>query len=142
MGNGQPGSVDYAAGDATEAYKGRLDKFIRHVYYERPRKFLIIDELETPDAVRYDWLLHSLEKMQIDRKKNTVIIRKGKARLTVEFLSPEELVFLQTNEFSPPPPTKSFEGYAYPKQWHLTVSTKQKARAATFIVMMKVSTVE
>lgn len=141
-GNGEPGSVDYAAGDATEAYKGRLDKFIRNVYYERPRDFLIIDELEAPVPVQYDWLLHSLEKMEIDRNKNRVIITKGKARLIVEFLSPQELEFSQTNEFSPPPPALSFEGTAYPNQWHLTVSTKQKSRANTFIVKMKVMEVD
>ncbi len=138
MGNGEPGSVDYAAADATEAYRGRLDKFIRHVYYQRPRDFLLIDELEAPVPARYDWLLHSQEKMEIDRNKNRVIITKEKAKLIVEFLSPQELEFSQTNEFSPPPPARSFEGYAYPDQWHLTVSTKQKSRAATFIVHMKV----
>ncbi len=79
MGSGLPGSVDYAAGDATEAYHGLLDKFVRHVNYQRPKDFLLIDELEAPEAVRYDWLLHSLEKMQIDRKDNTVTISKGKA---------------------------------------------------------------
>ncbi len=142
MGSGQPGSVDYAAGDATEAYKGRLDKFVRHVYYQRPRDFLLIDELEAPKDVRYDWLLHSLEKMQIDRKNNTVTISKGKARLIVEFLSPEELVFSQTNKFTPPPPNRSYEGYSYPDQWHLTVSTIKKSKATTFIVRMKVESVE
>jgi hypothetical protein len=138
MGGGLPGSVDYAAGDATEAYHGRLNKFIRHVYYKRPKDFLLIDELEAPKAVRYDWLLHSLEKMQIDRKNNTVTISKGKAMLIVEFLSPEDLLFSQTNKFTPPPPDKSYEGNPYPDQWHLTVSTKMKSKATTFIVKMKV----
>ncbi len=138
MGSGQPGSVDYASGDASEAYKGRLNKFIRHVYYQRPKDFLIVDELEAPKEVSYDWLLHSLEKMHIDTKNNIVTISKGKARLIVEFLSPEELVFLQTNKFTFPPPDQSYEGYAYPDQWHLTVSTKKKSKAATFMVKMKV----
>ena len=142
MGNGQPGSVDYAVADASEAYKGRLDKFIRNVYYERPRNFLIVDELEAPSPVSYDWLLHSLDKMEIDRKNNTVTITKGKAKLIVEFLSPQDLEFSQTNKFAPPPPARSFEGYAYPNQWHLTVSTKQKSKAVTFIVQMKVSEIE
>ena len=142
MGSGQTGSMDYAAADATESYHGRLDKFIRHVYYQRPRDFLLIDELEAPKAVRYDWLLHSLEEMQIDRKNNTVTVSKGKARLIVEFMSPEELVFSQTNKFEPPPPDRSFEGFSYPDQWHLTVSTKQKSKAVVFIVKMKVEAAE
>jgi hypothetical protein len=142
MGNGLPGSVDYAAGDATEAYSGRLDKFIRHVYYRRPKDFLLIDELEAPQLSRFDWLLHSLKKMKVDSVNNIVTIRNGKAQLTVEFLSPEGLTFSQTDKFTVPPGRSYPEGYAYPAQWHLTVSTKHKAKAATFIVNMKVSQVE
>ena len=137
-GSGLPGSLDYAAGDATEAYEGRLKKFIRHVYYQRPRDFLIIDELEAPKPVRFDWLLHALEKMEIDRRNNTVTIRKGKARLVVEFISPEELTFSQTNKFTASPGRAYPEGYAYPDQWHLTVSTREKSEAVSFVVKMKV----
>ena len=141
-GNGEPGSVDYAAGDATAAYSGRLDKFIRHVYYTRPRDFLIIDELEAPEPVRYDWLLHSLEKMEIDQKNRELTIRKGEAMLVVQFISPENLKFSQTNKFSVEPGLSYPEGFAYPDQWHLTVSTTKKTEAATFIVKMKVRSTE
>jgi hypothetical protein len=137
-GSGLPGSVDYAAGDATEAYEGRLKKFIRHVYYQRPRDFLIVDELEAPKQVRFDWLLHALEKMEIDKRHNTVTIHRGKARLVVEFLSPEELTFSQTNRFTASPGRAYPEGYAYPDQWHLTVSTRKKSEAVSFVVKMKV----
>jgi hypothetical protein len=141
-GSGLPGSVDYAAGDATEAYEGRLKKFIRHVYYQRPRDFLIIDELEAPKPVRFDWMLHALEKMEIDRRSNAVTIRRGKARLVVEFISPEELTFSQTNKFTASPGRAYPEGYAYPDQWHLTVSTREKSEAVSFVVKMKVRKVD
>ncbi len=141
-GDGSPGSVDYAAGDATEAYEGRLTRFIRNVYYERPRRFLLIDELEAPKPVRFDWLLHALNKMQIDAANNRLVIRKGRARLVVKFLSPAKLIFSQTNKFTVPPgPLPNPETF-YPNQWHLTVSTVDKATAATFIVEMKVERVE
>lgn len=142
MGSGDPGSVDYAAGDATEAYMGRLNKFIRHVYYERPRDFLLIDELEAPKPVQFNWLLHSLKKMQIDAANKRVVIHKGKARLIVDFISPDDLVFSQTNKFIVEPGPFPEEGTVYPDQWHLTVSTKHKATAATFIVRMKVRAAE
>jgi len=138
-GSGLPGTLDYAAGDATGAYEGRLKKFVRHVYYQRPHDFLLIDELEAPKPVRYDWLLHALEKMQIDEAERTVTISKGEARLTVEFLSPELLTFSQTGKFNQDP-GEIYEspGEFYPDQWHLTVSTAEKAQAAVFIVKMKV----
>ena len=141
-GNGTPGSVDYAAGDATETYEGRLTKFIRHVYYERPRDFLLIDELEAPKPVQFNWLLHSLNKMQIDASKKRVIINKGKARLTLQFISPEELVFSQTDKFNVAPGPLPTKESVYPNQWHLTVSTKNKTKAATFIVKMKITSVK
>lgn len=142
MENGSPGSVDYAAGDATVAYEGRLTRFIRNVYYERPRTFLLIDELEAPKPVRFDWLLHALNKMQIDAANKRVIIRKGKARLVVKFLSPAKLVFSQTDKFTVPPGPFPTKETVYPNQWHLTVSTADKATAATFIVEMKVTSVK
>ncbi|OGG05365.1 MAG: hypothetical protein A3F83_12205 [Candidatus Glassbacteria bacterium RIFCSPLOWO2_12_FULL_58_11] len=138
LGSGEPGSLDYAAGDASEAYHGKLTKFIRHVYYERPRDFLLIDELEAPQPVRYDWLLHALEKMEIDEINNTVTVRRGKARLTVKFLEPAELSFSQTGKFDVSPGTAYPEGFVYPEQWHLTVSTKNRNKAAAFVVRMKV----
>lgn len=140
-GNGEPGSIDYAVGDATAAYPGRLDKFIRHVYYQRPRDFLLVDELEATEAVRFDWLLHSLEKMEIDQEKREVVIRKGEAMLVVQFISPEKLEFSQTNKFLIEPGLSYPEGYAYPDQWHLTVSTKNRSMATTFIVKMKVRSI-
>ncbi|HUU26905.1 MAG TPA: DUF4962 domain-containing protein [archaeon] len=143
VGSGLPGSMDYAAGDATEAYEGRLERFVRRVFYQRPHDFLIVDELEAPKPVTYDWLLHALEQMDIDQAAKTVTIRKGKARLTVEFLSPDELVFSQNNKFTDPPgEIYGQPGNFYPDQWHLTVSTAKKAKAAVFMVKMKVWQVE
>ena len=135
-GSGLPGSLDYAAGDATEAYQGRLKKFVRHIYYDRPHDFLIIDELEAPEPVRFDWLLHALEKMEIDDETRTVTIKRGKARLTVQFLCPESLSFSQNDKFSVDP------GPGYPDQWHLSVSTTEKSEAEVFMVRMKVSRIE
>jgi len=132
FGSGEDGSLDYAAGDATEAYAGRLDRFVRRVFYRRPDEFLILDDLQAPKEVRFDWLLHSLEKMEIDPKARVVTVKKGRARMTVEFLEPANLTFSQDNKFTDSP------GEGYPDQWHLTVSTAGKSRAAAFVVRMKV----
>jgi hypothetical protein len=130
-GNGEPGSLDYAAGDATAAYGGTLDKFVRHVYYQRPHDFMIVDELEAPKPVRFDWLLHSYEKMDIDRHARTVTIKRNKARLSVEFISPKDITFSQTDLFTVP------AEFGLPNQWHLTVSTGENSRSALFVVKMK-----
>ncbi|HUU26493.1 MAG TPA: DUF4962 domain-containing protein [archaeon] len=131
-GNGEPGSLDYAAGDATEAYEGRLNKFVRHVYYQRPHHFLIVDELEAPKPARFDWLLHSYNKMEIDQQARTVTIVQNKARLSVEFVSPTDITLSQTGRFTVP------AEFGLPDQWHLTVSTNEALHSAIIIVKMKV----
>jgi len=139
FGDGSPGSLDYAAGDATEAYPGVLDRFVRRVYYQRPHDFLIVDDIRALAPSRFDWLLHSLEKMEIDEKSRTVTIKRGKARLAATFLSPAGLVFSQNNKFTDDP-GESYDqpGYFYPDQWHLTVSTTEKSKSAVFAVKMRV----
>lgn len=138
-GTGEPGSVAHAAGDATEAYHGLLSKFVRHVYHKQPHEFLVVDELAAPEPVRFDWLLHTAEKMEINEEARTVLIRRGDARLLAEFVSPEKLTFSQTDQFSDDP------GHLwerpemdYPDQWHLTVSNAEKLKEVRFEVKMKV----
>ncbi|MGM0494731.1 MAG: DUF4962 domain-containing protein, partial [Armatimonadota bacterium] len=71
----------YTAGDATQAYKGKLSKFVRHVLYVRPDTFVVIDELEAEEASTWTWAAHSLEEMQIDEQARTVTIEQGEAAL-------------------------------------------------------------
>ena len=132
FGSGTPGALDYVAGDATEAYPGRLERFVRRIFHQSPGEFLLVDDLQSRTPVRFDWLLHALEKMEIDENKRVVTVKKGRARLSVEFLEPRNLTFSQHNRFTDDP------GPEYPEQWHLTVSTVEKAEAAVFQVKMRV----
>jgi len=92
--------------------------------------FVIVDELEAPEPVTFEWWLHALEEMQIDRQKREVLIRRGDARLRATFVVPEELEFVETDKFDPPPENGA------KNQWHLTGSTANKCRSATFIVVL------
>ncbi len=122
---------DYALGDATAAYSGRLTKALRHVLHVRPGLFVIVDELEAHKPVTFEWWLHALEEMKVDEAGREVLIRRGDARLLVNFLQPQELVFTQTDQFTPPPEDKR------PNQWHLTASTKAKVASATFFTVLR-----
>ena len=42
---------------------------------------MIVDEVRALEPSRFDWLLHALEKMEIDEKNRTVTINRGRARL-------------------------------------------------------------
>ena len=131
-------AYDYALADATPAYGGRLTKFYRHVIHVRPDAtarnqvgtFVIIDELEAPEPVTFEWWLHALEEMQIDRQKREVLIRRGDARLLASFILPDALEFTQIDKFAPPPENGA------ENQWHLTASTATKSRSAVFMVVL------
>ncbi len=135
----EPGAVAHATGNATEAYHGLLTRFVRHVYHKKPHEFAVVDELAAPEPARFDWLLHAAEKMEIDEKARTVLIRRGDARLLAEFISPENLTFSQTDQFSDDPGNLwERPEVAYPDQWHLTVSNLEKKKEVRFEVKMKV----
>jgi len=121
---------DYALGDATPAYSGRLTSFHRHVVHVRPGTFVLLDELAAPKPVTFEWWLHALEEMAIDGKKREVLISRGGARLRAAFVVPEALAFTQTDKFDPPPENDR------PNQWHLTASTRAKTQSATFMVVL------
>lgn len=122
---------DYALGDATAAYGGRLKRFLRHVIHVRPGTFVLVDELESPEPVTFEWWLHALEEMKIDSASQQVLIQRASARLLASFVEPEGLSFRQTDQFDPPPENDA------PNQWHLTASTSQKCASTVFLVVLQ-----
>jgi len=124
-------AYDYALGDATPAYSGRLKRFLRHVIHVRPGTFIIIDEVEAPKPVALEWWLHALEEMKIDKKKREVLVRRGGARLLATFIEPRGLNFTQTDRFDPPPEDRK------PNQWHLTATLKSRSTGAIFLTVLR-----
>lgn len=127
----------YALGDAAEAYGGRLTKFNRHSLFLRPTTpgdepvIILFDDVSSPQPATYDWLLHSLEQMQINESEGTVNIKRAAARLKVQFLTPQNLKFSQDDKFTAPP-----EGENMPNQWHLTAQTSAPASNARFVTVL------
>ncbi|NQT51616.1 heparinase II/III family protein, partial [bacterium] len=128
---------DYALADATRAYRGALTQCLRHVLHVRPGTFVIVDELEAPKPVTFEWWLHALDKMAVEASKRQVVIQRGKARLAVDFIEPAKLAFSQTDQFQPPPEQAYKRTRPYPNQWHLTCSTASKSRTAVFFTVLR-----
>jgi hypothetical protein len=65
---GRVGACDYAIGDAANAYPlaARLKHFIRHVYALAPDHWLIVDELEAEQPVRFTLLFHGDRSFQAE----------------------------------------------------------------------------
>lgn len=128
----------YALGDATPAYGGRLKRFYRHALFLRPVApedepvVVLYDDLESAGNSAYQWLLHSLEQMQVDEAGQAATIQRNAARLRVQFLAPQGLKLSQSDQFTVPP-----EAPNMPNQWHLTADTVQPRPACRFITVLQ-----
>jgi len=128
----------YVAGDATPAYAGKLNKWIRRILFLRPGLFLLLDEIEAPAPSRYQWMLHAFEKMDIDRTK--VTSRRKAAALDVILACPQGLNLTQTDQFDTP------YNYGIPKayhrekanHWHVMAETRESSRKTRIAAVMSV----
>lgn len=78
---------DAVVGDASRAYGDRLARFCRYVAFLKPDMFLVLDDLQAPEPVAFDWLAHSYGDIGI--QGSDVRIRKPKAGLLIRSLLPE-----------------------------------------------------
>ena len=118
----------YACGDATEAYGGRLSKFLRHIALVRPGLVCIVDELEAPKPSAFQWLLHAFEPFELDEDGQIVISKRNGARMTVRLFVPGGFDFSQTDRFDTPfnegiPPQYHRD---LPNHYHFTASTRRR----------------
>lgn len=126
---------DYVEGEAAPAYKGRLERFRRHVVHVRPGYFVVYDELRAPEPAKFQWLLHAYKKIQVDEASRRLRIENAPAAMTVQLLLPQKAEFTQTDKYEPEPEpiAKQWEN-----TWHLTASTTEAARDAKFLAVLLV----
>ena len=91
------------------------------------------DYLNTEGPGTFDYLLHTLEKMQLDQENQHLLIKSGDVGLDVYFLTPEKLEFRQSDKF-PIAPEERYEGA--PEQWHFTAQTVDETDEMRFLVLM------
>jgi hypothetical protein len=94
---------------------------------------VVHDYITAEEPTTFQFLLHSLERMDYDSKQGTVFVENGQARCIVKIISTEPLEFSQTDRFNIPPGER-YEGAA--NQWHLTVGTSKKAAEVKFLALM------
>ncbi len=108
----------------------------RTIVFSHNRKtpwIAISDYLKTAGPATYDYMLHTLEKIQLDQKNQRLLVKSGEVGLDVYFLSPSALDFRQSDKF-PVAPTERNEGA--PDQWHFTASTVENTDEMRFLVLM------
>ena len=128
----------YLAGDATNAYTGKLKKWIRRILFLRPGLFLLLDEIEAPTKSRYQWMFHAFEKM--DLQDNQIVSRRKNATLDAYLACTHGLTLSQTDRFDTPYNHGIPKAYHRQKSnhWHITAATKQKSRTTRIAAIMTV----
>ncbi len=91
------------------------------------------DYLKTSGPATFDYLLHSLEKMELNEQRQRLLVKSGEVELDIYFLAPSLLDFRQTDEF-PIAPEERYEGA--PNQWHFTASTVEESDEMRYLVLM------
>lgn len=125
---------DYVLGDATDAYLGQLGYFGRHLLFVKPNLILIYDQLKSDKPVAtYDWLLHSLQEIEVDAPANRVLVNGDTAHMWVNFVTPESLTFHVTDEFPIAPEEREAHK---PNHWHLTTTTLSVGGEANFLTSL------
>jgi len=122
--------LTYVCGDAAAAYGGQLERFDRHVLFLRPGLFAVLDDLAAPAPATFQWLLHALDKMEVDEPGNRVICRRRSASLAVKLACTQPFSFTQTDVFDTPYNQGNPPEYHEEKenQWHLRASTTTPVR--------------
>ncbi|HUU27342.1 MAG TPA: DUF4962 domain-containing protein [archaeon] len=90
------------------------------------------DYLETDGSAVFDYLLHALEKMELDQEQGTILVKRGRACLLVYLLSDTGLSFSQSGKFFPPPEDR-YEGA--PEQWHFAARTTEEKDRMRFLAL-------
>lgn len=133
--------LSYVAGNAAAAYMGKMRRCDRHILFVRPCLFLLLDDIEAPEPAIFQWMLHALEKMEVDIPSGHAISRRKGATLQVWLRSTAGRILSQTDRFD----TAYNAGVPdefhreMPDHWHLTAETTQKAGAVRIGAVMVVA---
>ncbi len=138
---------DAVVGDATNAYDGGLDKFVRSIVYIRPDKYIIIDSLKAQNSAignkaNFEWWQNTKgdNSIYIHDDKRGINITASKMAADTRMHYPEKLTPYYSNIFSGPelvniPPMGEFASRPVDKRiWFETESVSQTKIIATINV--------
>ncbi|MBM4153644.1 MAG: DUF4962 domain-containing protein [Lentisphaerae bacterium] len=123
--------LDYVAGDAAEAYEGRLDAFDRHIAFVKPDLIVVYDRVAAPKPASFEWRLHAPVEMKVASQKAIDVVN-GPAACRVSFLLPGGLAVSQTDKFDVPPRPK-----IQLREWHLTAVPGKAATEREFVTVIR-----
>jgi len=95
--------------------------------------YVILDQLSVSRAVRFQWLAHAFNRMQVQSDAQGFTVAQKNVRLAARFACPSRLKITQHDRFPIAP-----EGRAKgsPPQWHLQAETTQPAKEVRFLTAL------
>jgi hypothetical protein len=124
-------TCDYIEAEAGEAYGARLEQFRRRILHVKPGVFVMVDDLFAREPSTFQWLLHTVNRIDIDGQTLTTVNNPGVLR--VRLLAPENLDITQTDRYVPEPEVSPGREPNYPNTHHLTASTREPVRRIRFV---------
>lgn len=94
---------DLASGDATEAYKGEIGKFERHIVYIRPDIFVVVDDLKASSknkTSQFEWWMNSRTPISLYEDGTGARIENGEAVLDAKVQYPKKIKSYYNNMFA------------------------------------------
>ena len=143
----------YALGDASNAYRSaetredyKVKKFYRHLVLLKPDIVVIYDELESHGDVKWSWLIHSMEKIDLNPNENTFKSVFDHARGIGKLWSSRPVNWLLADTFDVPAvnwrasrdPSGNLKKYD-DGQWHLQAVSRSKDSTMRFLAVLQIS---
>ena len=146
------GELAYVKGDASNAYRSEetnedygVTKNFRHIVLLKPDVIIIYDELEANKDVSWSWLIHSLEKMNMDTGNGTFSVALDDVEGFGRLWSSKPLSLALSDTFDVPAVnwrgSRTIDGdlKSYDDdQWHLKASNTKKVSALRFLSIIRV----
>lgn len=136
-------SFDSATGDATQAYKGELDKYVRHFIYIRPGVFVVIDDLDAKGNGKssFEWWLNADDNRLTHYDDNSALIESGSANLRADVIYPKNTKVTHYDGFINPldglvyPPNASRDFDGWPEHDRINFSTEPVEKTRMVVTM-------
>ncbi len=137
------GDTSTCVGDASHAYgeKAGLRTFRRHLLLLRPSTLIVYDELEADHRARWDWLLHSPQRLTM--VEGTLRGENSRALTRVDVYASAPLAMKIDTRFDPPAGNwrnKKSGGQIleYPDQWHFSATPETPQERLRVLAVIQV----
>lgn len=148
----QGDEIAYLKGDASNAWKNEetnepeVKKVVRHLILLKPDVIVIYDELESGKEVSWSWLIHSMEKMEVDPGNGTFSVILPTVKGTGKIFSSQEMQWALADTFDVPAVNWRKSRYVDGRlktyddpQWHLKVSSFGKSSVMRCLAVLQIS---